>query len=145
MIDPRDAAILQEQIRRTGRSLLQYTLESFPWARTQQDREALARLHAMARAEQTHQQAITRYLSKNRLASPQPGAYPMHFTTMNFLAVPRLVELIQEHQQQDLDDLEKAAAKVRDPEGKDLLIRLLEVKTENLNTLKQLHGAVVKS
>jgi hypothetical protein len=144
MIDPRDVAVLQEQIRRTGRSLLQYTLESFPWTRSGPDRETLARIHAMARAEQVQEKAIRRYLVKHRAAPPYLGAYPMHFTTMNFLAIPRLVELLQEHQQQDLNDLEMAAAKVRDPEGKALLIRLLEIKTENMNALKQLHGAAVK-
>ena len=145
MIDPSEVAVLQEQIRRTGRSLLQYTTESFPWTHNAKERDILRQIHLMAKAEEAQSRLIARFLIKHRQSPPYLGAYPMHFTTMNFLAIPRLLDLIIDHQQKDIEDIVMAAPQVRDAEAKELLDRLVEIKTAHLNTLKELKNEPAKS
>ncbi len=140
MIAPQDAAVLQEQIRRTGRSLLQYTAESMPWTGKEKDREILARILGMKQAEQQAAEALARFLINNRMNPPYLGSYPMHFTTMNFLAIPRLVQLLADHQQKDVTDTEAAVGQVQAPECKQLLEQLLEIKKQNWESLKELNN-----
>ena len=137
MIPKYDVVVLQEQIRRTGRSLLQYATESIPWSRKPEDRAIFENILEMAKDEQVHIQDITKYLRENRQIVPHMGAHPMHFMNMNFLAVKRLVDLIIQHHQAEVAHLETVNADVTTPEVKDLLERLAVSKRKHIQQLQE--------
>ncbi len=138
MISPYSAAVLQNQIQRTGRSLLQYTTESFPYASSSRDAEILKQIFAMAEEETRHGAALAKFLRANRYAAPHFGAYPMHFTTMNYLAIDRLLTLIAEHQAEDIRHLEAGIKEVKEVEAKDKLRDLLAAKEKHLKAIEEL-------
>src|SRR5512134_2919209 len=97
MIDVANIRAVQNHIRRTGRSLLQYVHESFPWMRSTADVEVVSQLEEMLGEEQKTVAALTRLLVKARITPTHLGPYPMYFTNFNFLALDRLLELLVEH------------------------------------------------
>lgn len=137
MIDGQSIAILQKQIRWTGRSLLHYVEESFPWARGK-DAEIFHKVQELRRREQQAIAEISRYLVKQHSTPPHFGPYAMYFTTLNYLSLNRLLPLLVEHQTADVQNLENDLDKVVDAQGKELLRSLLEIKKENLATLTEL-------
>lgn len=138
MISAKTIQIIQECIRRTGRSLLQYIEESDPWISSPRDQEIVDKLYAMAAAEQSIAGELAELLARNQSYPKYLGSYPMHFTTMNFLAVNRLLKLLTEHQKQDIDALASDIALVSEPEAKELLNRLLSEKKAHLQAIADL-------
>jgi hypothetical protein len=137
VIDGQTYSRLQDIIRREGRSLLQYAVDSFPWT-SGNEGEAMACLHELAREEAEATTSLARYLVKHRLTPPWLGAYPMAFTSFNFLALDRLLPLLVEHQRRGIADLEVDVRQVEDHEARTHLQHLLEVKRQNLKRLEAL-------
>ena len=138
MIDLASIRAVQKHIRRTGRSLLQYVHESFPWTRDSADVEVVSQLDQMLRDEQKAVAALTRFLIKERVTPTHLGPYPMHFTNFNFLALDRLLELLVEHHGQDITDLQADLARLPDSPARPLLAELLAAKKRHLDSIKQL-------
>ncbi len=141
MIDGQTYACLQDVIRREGRSLLQYAVESSPWTTTDKD-ERPARLRQLAAAERDAAGALARLLVRHRLRPPWLGAYPMGFTSFNFLALDRLLPLLIAHEKRGLAELEGDLARFQDDEARGLVQQLLEAKTLTLQEMEALAAAV---
>jgi hypothetical protein len=128
---------LQDIIRREGRSFLQYAVESTPWSSTEADGRT-AVLQQLARDEGDAAGGLARLLLRHRLSPPYLGAYPMGFTSYNYLALDRLVTLLADHQRRGLPALQDDLAALEDPEIRDAVRHLLEVKKANLKKLEAL-------
>ena len=136
-MDDRTAEIMQEQIRRTGRSLLEYVAESVPWTGAE-DREALGRLAQLNQEEREAAARLARLLRRHRVPVPFLGPYPEPFTTLNYLSLDRLLPLLVEDEGRAVADLEAAAAAVTDGEARHALHGLLETKRRHLAALTEL-------
>jgi hypothetical protein len=137
VIDAQTYSRLQDIIRREGRSLLQYAAESFPWTVTAADvRPAVLGQAAQDEAEAAA--AVARLLVRHRLTPPWLGAYPMAFTSFNFLAIDRLLPLLVQHQIRGVEELKADVAALEDEEARDAVRGLLNVKQENLKKFEGL-------
>jgi hypothetical protein len=140
VIEERIQPLLQNLIRREGRSFLQYVGEAFPWA-TREERGGLATLAQLIREEREAIAALSRFLVKHRVTPPYLGAYPTRFTTINFVALDHLLPLLVEHQQRSIADLERDLAQITEPHVKEEVQKILEMKRRHLETLKTLAAA----
>ena len=89
-MDAATADLLQNMVRKEGRSLLQYVSESVPWT-TPKNHYALPVLLGMVKEEQEGTAAVVKLLLKNRVRPPYLGAYPMSFTTINYMSLDFLL------------------------------------------------------
>jgi rubrerythrin len=142
-MDAASASILFKHFGRTGRSLLQYAHDSYPWIKDASGLETLQQLAQMTREEQQDTAVIVRFLLRRRTPPPPLASYPAHFTNFNFLSVDRMLELLAEHQQEDVAELEKDLTAVRDPEARRLLQQLLEGKRRHLQALSEMRTPVL--
>jgi hypothetical protein len=138
-MDLATAKLLQDLVRREGRSLLQYVSESFPWT-THKNHHALPILFEMVKEEQEGAAAIVKLLLKNRVRPPYLGAYPMSFTTINYMALDFLLPYLIEFENRRIAELENDLVVVTEDEAKDLLKMLLEMKQRHVLTLTNLTG-----
>ena len=132
-----EVALLQSLLRQESRSLLQYAAESFPWSKAE-DQAASDAIRAMAQAEAAAVAKLGRWLAKQRLPLTFPGAYPMHFTSINFIAVSALVPRLIADQEDRIAALEKACGALTNEDGRALLQGLLDLKKSNLQKLSAL-------
>jgi hypothetical protein len=128
---------LQDLIRREGRSLLQYAVESFPWTNTGADGRPAA-LQQLARDEADAAAGLARLLLRHRLSPPYLGAYPMGFTSYNYLAVDRLLPLLIADQRRGLAAVRADLDALEDGEVRDAVRHLLNVKQATLARLEAL-------
>jgi hypothetical protein len=136
-MDSTTTAILQGLVRKEGRSLLQYVGESFPWT-TAKNHHALPVLHEIIDEEQKATAAIVQYLVKNRVRPPYLGAYPMSFTTINYMALDFLLPLLKDFEKRRIAELEKSQILVVEEEPKHLVHSLIEMKKRHLTSLTSL-------
>jgi rubrerythrin len=138
--DARTAAILQDVLRREGRSLLQYVSEAFPWA-TAEERAALAALQKLIDEERRAAAELGRFLTRRRVALPYLGAYPMEFTTTNYVSLDHLLPLLIGQQKKAVARLEQDLAALADADARTQLERLLTMKRQHLKELESLAAA----
>ena len=131
------AAILQGLVRKEGRSLLQYVGESFPWT-TAKNHHALPVLQGLIDEEQKATAGIVQYLVKNRVRPPYLGAYPMSFTTINYMSLDFLLPLLKDFEKRRIAELEKSQILVIEEEPKQLLHALIDMKKRHLAALAAL-------
>lgn len=128
MIDPASVAVLQELLRREGRSLLHYVSESFPWTRPE-EKAAVARLQEMVKEEADGAARIARFLSQNHVVPAGPlGPYPMAFTNINYISLDHLMPMLKEHQHTRIAELEADLKKVANPECRQQLQAYIDLK-----------------
>jgi hypothetical protein len=139
-MDDRTVALVEQQIRRTGRSLLQYVGESSPWT-VAEDQETLDRLRNLKAEEEEGIAALVRLLRRARLPAPYLGPYPEHFMTLNFLSLDRLLPLLVAEQRGAVADLESSLAQVWAAAALGPLAHLLEIKRRHLAALEELNKA----
>ena len=137
MIDARTVALVQDVIRREGRSFLQYVREAYPWA-TPRERELLAKLRELTDEERDGAAALSDFLRRHREMPGYLGAYPMSFTRMNFVSLDRLLPLLVEEQRRGVARLEHDLAGVQDAEVRGVLTAVLERKRRHLKVLEEL-------
>jgi hypothetical protein len=137
VIDAQTYSRLQDIIRREGRSLLQYAVGSFPWTNSGADARPAVLLQA-AQDEAEAAADLARLLVRHRLTPPWLGAYPMAFTSFNYLALDRLVPLLVQYQLRDIAELEADLKQLDDEVVRDLVRGLLNVKQANLKKLEGL-------
>ncbi len=129
-------AVLQDILRRESRSLLQYVAESYPWSK-REGQAACAAVRAMARAEAEAVTRLARWLAKERVAVTFPGAYPMQFTTMNFVALSFLLPRLAQAESERIADLRRCLPTL--PEGARSLVQaLIDVKSRHVEQLSAL-------
>ena len=136
-MDAATARVLQELVRKEGRSLLQYVSESFPWT-TPKNLHVLPVLVDMAKEEQEGAAAIVSMLLKNRVRPPYLGAYPMSFTTINYMSLDFLVPQLIDFENRRIAELNKDLTIVQGEDAQHLLMALLEIKERHLLTLTNL-------
>jgi hypothetical protein len=140
VIAAHDAALLETVIRREGRSLLQYLSEAYPWTRTAGD-PTPDKVRALAREERDALAGLTKLLARRRHVVPYLGAFPMAFTTMNFVSLDYLLPRLVEDSRRALDALQRDRAALTDAEGRAELDKLLELKRRHHKALEALATA----
>ena len=138
-MEPAQVALLQNLLRQESRSLLQYAAESYPWSKAE-GQGACDALRALAQAETAAVAKLGRWLAKQRVPLTFPGAYPLHFTTINFIAVQAMLPRLIADQQQRIVAVEKTAAAVSEEDGRALVQALLELKKSHLQQLSALQA-----
>ncbi len=137
MIAAQDAALLEAVIRREGRSLLQYQSEAFPWPKSSGD-PTPQRVRELAREEREAVGSLVRFLSRRRHTVPYLGAFPMAFTTMNFMSLDFVLPRLAEDGRRAVADLERDRAALSDAEARAELDRFLEMKRRHQKALEAL-------
>ena len=115
-------------------SLLQYVSESFPWSASA-SAGALTKVREIAAEERVEVARFTRILQKRHISLPIQGAYPSHYTTMNFVALDYLLpKLIGEHEK-EIAEIESKLPTVGDEEIRVLAQAYLDMKRRHLQIL----------
>lgn len=127
---------LQALFRREGRSLLHYVNEVFPWSRNGGER--LTRLRALVDQEQAWLSELARYLQRNRITPALLDAYPVEFTSLNFLGLDHVLHLLIAAYRDALVQIEQDLAQLHDPAARQLVEKLLAMKRDHLRTLEEL-------
>ncbi len=140
MIPAPDATRLEAVIRREGRSLLQYVSEAHPWTKAVGD-PTPDKVRDLAAEERDALAVLTKHLTRSRHAVPYLGAFPMAFTTMNFVSLDYLLPRLTESAAQSIAALERDRAALADVEAKAELDRLIELKRRHLKALEALTTA----
>ena len=140
MIPAPDAARLEAAVRREGRSLLQYVSEAYPWTKTAGDTTP-DKVRDLAREERDALGALTKFLARRRHTVPYLGAFPMAFTTMNFVSLDYLLPRLAESGRQSITALEKDRAALSDADARAEVDRFLEMKRRHLKALEALATA----
>jgi rubrerythrin len=130
-------ALLEDILRRESRSLLQYVSESFPWT-TADEQQALSRLQEMVREECQATGALAQFFAKREHTFPYLGSFPAAFTTINFVSLDHVAPLLADAERQGLERLERDLGKLNDPEARDQVAHIVEMKRRHLSTLKTL-------
>jgi hypothetical protein len=136
-MEPAQAALLQDVLRRESRSLLQYVSESYPWTKPE-GHAACAAVNAIAQTEAAAVARLGRWLAKQRVPVGFPGAYPTHFTTTNFVALRYLLPRLADDQRQRIAGVEKVRASLLAGEAREQLDLLLAVMKDHLKQLEAL-------
>jgi hypothetical protein len=139
VIDGKTYNALQDIIRREGRSLLQYAIDSFPWADAA-TADVNARLREMAAVESEALAGLGKLLLRHRLTPPWLGAYPTPFTSFNFLAIERLLPLLIEDQRARVAVVEADLKQITNSETRAAVQRLLEVMRRHLAEMEALRS-----
>jgi len=135
-----DAALLETVIRREGRSLLQYVSEAHPWTRSAGD-PTPEKVRTLAREERDALAGLTKFLARRRHLVPYLGAFPMAFTTLNFVSLDYLLPRLAEDSRRAIDALQRDRAALADAEARAELDKLLEVKRRHHKALEALSTA----
>jgi hypothetical protein len=137
MIDAATQAFVQNLIRQLGRSMLQYVTESFPWT-TPANHALLKDLAAMALEERHMAGELTKLLLRHHGRAPFLGAYPMSFTTINFVALDHLLPRLVSFEEARVADLESEVERILHEETRSVVRSLLDMSRRHLARLKDL-------
>jgi hypothetical protein len=137
VIDAPTRDVLQECVRRESRSLLQYAREVPLWVGPA-DRPVLAKLKALAAAEQKATDALGHYLQKRRAGLPSLGPYPSGYTSLNDAAMHHLLPILVQEYRGAVAALEADVARVSEPDARTHLAELLRLKRQHLPELEAL-------
>ena len=137
MTDPAGLALIEALVRRDGRSLLQYTDESYPWT-TREAHEVLSRVRALAEEERDAVGRLVRFLTRHHKTPRSYGSYPSTYTTLNFVALEHLLPALHAEQQKAVADLETRIVYLPRDDARALLQEHLEMKRRHLEALAEL-------
>ncbi len=135
-----DQELLQQVVRREGRSFLQYIGNAFPWAPPAQEGEVTA-VRTMADEEQNELTDLVQFMVKNRITPPYLGAYPTTFTSMNFTSIDFLLPVLIQAEHDGIKALEADIARLMDLDARGELAALLDAKKRHLDDLTALARA----
>jgi hypothetical protein len=138
VIDERGLFLIQQQIRRDGRSLLQYVGEAFPYAPVSAE-ATQRRVAELAREEQEAIGRLIRFLQRHHATPPVLGAFPSSFTTINFISLEHLLPALVKDQQRAVAELQHELGTLPDGEVRHLLWEYLEMKRKHLQVLEGVH------
>jgi hypothetical protein len=138
-MDPAQIPLLHDLIRRQSRSLLQYAREAYPWSKAR-DQAVSDAVQAIAEEQADALASLGRWLAKQRVPVSSLGAYPMHFTTMNFIAVHALLPRIIADERQQIAAVEQTYLALPDGEARGTVQALLDLKKNHLQQLNELQA-----
>jgi len=139
-MDPAQIALLHALIRQESRSLLQYGREAYPWSKANEQAVCDA-VGAIAATEADAVAGLGRWLAKQRAPVSSLGAYPMHFTTMNFIAVSALLPRLVADERQGIAAVEKVCHALPAGDARQRVQALLDLKKNHLQRLNELASA----
>jgi hypothetical protein len=139
VIDERDSALLKDVLRRESRSFLHYVADSFPWA-TSNENDALGMLQKMIEEEREATAGLGRFLYRQRQTLPYLGAYPSHFTTLNYVALDYLLPKLVEEERVEIAGLERDLKELVDSEARTEIDNLLSIKRQHLQAIETFAG-----
>jgi hypothetical protein len=137
VIDARGLHLIERQIIRDGRSLLQYVGDAFPYAPHLAE-PGVHRLTALAKEQQTAVGRLIRFLQRHHATPPWLGSFPSEFTSANFVALAHLLPALQKDEQRGIAELERSLATLPAGEVHDLLADYLQMKRRALETLNDI-------
>jgi hypothetical protein len=137
VIDAAAQELIERQIRRDGRSLLQYVGESFPYTPTSGE-QALAQVNALAREEQEAIARLVRFLHRQHVSPPVLGSFPSVYTNINFVSLVHLLPGLLQEQQAAVAELERSLASLPEGEARRVLWEYLEMKRRHRQTLTEI-------
>jgi len=137
VIDAAAQELIERQIRRDGRSLLQYVCESFPYTPISGE-HALAQVNTLGREEQEAVARLVRFLHRQHVSPPILGSFPSQFTNINFVSLDHLLPGLLREQQAAVAELEHGLASLPDGEARHVLWEYLEMKRRHLQTLSEM-------
>ena len=137
MMDAVTQTLVQDLMRQEGRSMLQYVVESFPWT-TRDNEPGLADLRQMAEEECHAAEQLAKLLLRHHGRPPFLGAYPMSFTTINFIALDHLLPRLIQFQKDRVRDLEACEKRILHEESRTQVRALLEITRRHLRRLERL-------
>lgn len=140
MLDAETQTRLQDILRRESRSFLQYIRDSFPWT-TSDETKALAMVQALIEEERSDIAAFAKFLVRHRIALPYLGPYPVAYTTQNFVSLDHLLPMLVSSQRQAIANLEEDRTPFMDPDSRQEIQKLLDMKRQHLKTLEALATA----
>ena len=133
-MDAGSLTLFKRLISMGSSSLLQYVSESFPWS-ADPAHTAVNQVLAIAHEERDEVARFTRILQKKHVRLPSLGAYPSHFTTINFCSLDfMLPKLIAEHEK-EIAEIESRLHSAEDEEIKKLAAGYLGMKRRHLQSL----------
>jgi hypothetical protein len=132
-----DQSVTSEILRRESRSFLQYVRESFPWA-SGKDAPIRVEVQRIADSEAAALGKFGRLMQKKHFALPALGAFPNSFTDSNFVAVSYLIPKLVDDQRPLLNELERDLVTIMDPDLRNAVEALRELKHRNLSELERL-------
>jgi hypothetical protein len=135
-MNPADAARLKETFVRESRSLLRYVRGAALWVG--RDRPLLDVVMRIADEDAARLDELAGLLDDNRITIPAPGAFPMAFTDLNFVAVRSVVPKLRAELRVHLGALEADDAALAEPSAKAALRSLTESHRKHLAELDSL-------
>jgi len=139
---PEALAILARILNREASSLLQYLRGSGSWVDAR-SAVAASSLEQLADAEERAARVIADILRRAKIP-PAPPRFDQRFSSLNYLALDRLLPILLDHQRALLVEQQKDAA-VLDADLRSKLQPLLEVKRKSIAEIekltKELHAA----
>jgi hypothetical protein len=140
VIDAPTQAVLQGVLRRESLALLQYIRDAFPWT-SLEEQEAWPRLRQVVEEDSHGLAELAQFLARRRVPLPYIGMFPVDFTSINFVSLDYVVPLLLDEQRREVAALEADQARVADPEAREQLQRLLDLKRRHLSALEGLAAA----
>ncbi|MFO0969509.1 MAG: hypothetical protein U0793_28460 [Gemmataceae bacterium] len=137
MMDAATQALVQDLIRQEGRSMLQYVVESFPWT-TRDNEPLLLDLRQMADEERRAAEGLAKLLLRHHARPPFLGAYPMSFTTINFVALDHLLPRLIRFQKDRVADLEASEKRILQEDARMEVRSVLDLARRQLTRLERL-------
>jgi hypothetical protein len=138
VIEPKDVDVIERQIVRDGRSLLQYVGEAYPYAPHLAE-PACRRLAALAKEQQAAVGRIIRFLQRHHETPPVLDSFPTSYTSANFVALAHMLPELQKDEQHGIAELERALAAQPDGDVRHLLWDHLQTKRRALETLNEIY------
>jgi hypothetical protein len=137
VIDSHTQQLLQDILRRESRSVLMYVAEAYPWANSTETKTR-TELQQLIVEEREALAGLGRFLVRQRVPLPYLSSFPMHFTTVNFVALDYLLPRLVEYQRRSVGELERELSAVKDPSARTEVNKLLTLKRRHLARLEEL-------
>ncbi len=136
-MNPQNAALVQEIVRRESLSMLSYVGDAFPWT-TSRGEAALVRLQQLVHAHRATVGELGRFLVRKRTPVGYIGSYPTSFTTINFLSLDYILPRLAADEARGIADLERDLTVLSDADFQAPVKKLLQTKRDHLQALELL-------
>jgi hypothetical protein len=136
-MDAGSQSLFSRLISMGSSSLLQYVSESFPWS-ADPAHAALDVVQSVAHEERDEVVRLTRMLQKRHLPLPVIGAYPSHFTNINFVSLDYLLPKLCSEHEKEIAEIESKLYQVGDDDIREEVQGYLDMKRRHLQTLQGL-------
>lgn len=139
MIDAATRNTLVDILQRERCSLLMYVSEAFPLT-TPAEQKALDDVLAMVKEEEHAAIRLAKFLQQQRIAIPPLGAFPLSYTTINFISLDYIVPLLIDNQKRRIEEITAQLSRVSDPAARKHIQEILDTKKRHMQSLEGIRG-----